>query len=187
VNKRSFIPYENQIAEKCLLVLDKASVHVSEESISFLDKNNISYILIPPGMTPECQPLDISANKLFKDSIKFKFKLNRINLDKFNGKIKLKTTRLNIVENIYISWKDDNLITKEAIINGFQYAGIINNHYLSYEEENINNNYLYDVFGFSKLDILDDLGEEVNIDANDLNKHSESEDEKNLNLISFKI
>lgn len=24
-------------------------------------------------MTPECQPLDISVNKLFKDSVKFKF------------------------------------------------------------------------------------------------------------------
>ena len=43
--KEVFIPYDNQIAKKCLLVLDKASVHVSEESISFLDKNNISYIL----------------------------------------------------------------------------------------------------------------------------------------------
>ena len=42
--KEVFIPYEIQIAEKCLLVLDKASVHVSKESISFLDKNNISYI-----------------------------------------------------------------------------------------------------------------------------------------------
>lgn len=73
-----FIPYEIQIAEKCLLVLDKASVHVSEESISFLDKNNISYILIPPGMTPECQPLDISVNKLFKDSVKFKFEFEYI-------------------------------------------------------------------------------------------------------------
>lgn len=108
--------------------------------------------------------------------------VNRINLDKLNGKIKLKTARLNLVENIYNSWKDDNLITEDTIINGFQYSGIINNHYLSYEEENINNNYLYDVFGFSKLDILDDLGEEMNIDVNDLNKDSESEDEKNLNL-----
>ena len=49
-------------------------------------------------------------------------------------------------------------------------------------KKKIYNNYLYDVFGFSKLDILDDLGEEMNIDVNDLNKDSESEDEKNLNL-----
>ena len=38
-----------------------------------------------------------------------------------------------MVENIYTCWKDDNLITKDAIINGFQNAGIINNHYLSNE------------------------------------------------------
>ena len=135
--KEVFISYETEIGEKCLLIMDRASCHISAESLSFLDKNNISYLLIPAGMTPECQPLDISVNKLFKDSIKFKFELNRINLDKFNGKIKLKTARLNLVENIYNSWKDDNLITKDTIINGFQYSGIINNHYLSYEEENI--------------------------------------------------
>ena len=128
-----FIPYEKQIAEKCLLILDKASVHVSEESLSFLAKNNISYIIIPPGMTPECQTLDISVNKIFKDAIKFKFELNRIKLDKLNGKIKFKTVRLNMVEHIHIRRKDDNLITKDAIINGFQNAGIINNHYLSNE------------------------------------------------------
>ena len=83
--------------------MDKASVHVSEESISILDKNNISYIIIPPCMTSECQPLDISVNKLFKDSVKFEFELSRINLDNLNGKIKLKTARLNIIENIYTS------------------------------------------------------------------------------------
>ena len=84
-------------------------------------------------MTPECQTLDISVNKIFKDAIKFKFELNRIKLDKLNGKIKFKTVRLNMVEHIHIRRKDDNLITKDAIINGFQNAGIINNHYLSNE------------------------------------------------------
>lgn len=71
--KEVFIPYENLLSEKCLLVMDKASVHISDDSIEFLKKNNISYILIPSGMTPECQPLDISVNKIFKDHIKYKF------------------------------------------------------------------------------------------------------------------
>ena len=88
-----------------------------------------------------------------------------------------------MVENIYTCWKDDNLITKDAIINGFKHAGIINNHYLSIEEENINNNYLYDIFGFNYLDIIDDFGEELNINDNELDKDSESEDEKNNNII----
>ena len=52
-------------------------------------------------MTPECQPLDISVNKVLMDHIKYKFELNRINLNKINGKMKLKTARLNLIENIY--------------------------------------------------------------------------------------
>jgi len=36
-------------------------------------------------MIPECQPLDVSVNKLFKDSIKYKFELNRIDLDNTNA------------------------------------------------------------------------------------------------------
>lgn len=51
-------------------------------------------------MTPECQPLDISVNKIFKDAIKFKVELNRINLDKLNGEIKLKMARLNMLLNL---------------------------------------------------------------------------------------
>ena len=88
-----------------------------------------------------------------------------------------------MVENIYTCWKDDNLITKDAIINRFNHAGIINNHYSSNKEENINNNYLYDIFGFNNLDIIVDLVEELNINANELDKDSESEDEKNNNII----
>ena len=38
-------------------------------------------------MTSECQALDINVNKIFKDHIKKKFELNRINLDKINGKL----------------------------------------------------------------------------------------------------
>ena len=77
-----------------------------------------------------------------------------------------------MADNIQTIWKDNNLTSKN-IINKF----IINNHFLSYEEENLNNIYLYDLFGFSNLDIL-------NIYDNDLNKDSQSGDEKNLNLIN---
>ena len=58
--------------------MDKASSHISKESINFLVENNITYNLIPSGLTPILQPLDISINKVFKDSIKnFKSQLNR--------------------------------------------------------------------------------------------------------------
>ena len=166
MSKRGFIPYENLLSEKCLLVRNKASVHISEESIKFLEKNNISYILIPSGMTPECQPLDISVNKVLKGHIKYKFKLNRINLDKINGKMKLKTARLNLIENLNSSWADDNLITKDIIMHGFNNSGIINNYYLNYEEEKLNKNYLYDLFEYSNLDILNDLGADLNLNSN---------------------
>ena len=135
-------------------------------------------------MTPECQPLDISVNKIFKDHIKYKFELNRINLDKINGKMKLKTARLHMIENVYNSWADDNIITKDIIIHGFNRSGNINNYYLSYEEEKINKNYLYDLFEFSNLDILDDFGADLNLDINELNENSESGDEKNINVIN---
>ena len=65
--KEIFFPYQSFIKEKCLLILDKSSAHISSDSINALKKFDISYVLIPAGMTPECQPLDISINKKFKD------------------------------------------------------------------------------------------------------------------------
>ena len=47
-------------------------------------------------------------------------------------------------------------------------------------KQNINNNYLYDIFGFNNLDIIDDLGEELNINANELDKDSESKEKKTI-------
>ena len=42
-------------------------------------------------MTPYCQPLDISVNKIFKDNIKLIFEKDRLFLDNINPKIKLNT------------------------------------------------------------------------------------------------
>ena len=175
--KEIFIPYENFIAEKCLLVLDKASAHISIDSLSFLEKNKIAYVLIPPGMTPECQPLDVSVNKLFKDNIKYKFELNRIDLDNTNGKIKLKTARLNMIEIIYNSWKDDKIITKDIIMKGFKYCGITNNFYLSNDEYKLYDNYMFDLIDAEKFDILDDLGQELNVTKNDFKEKNDSDEE----------
>ncbi len=98
--------------------------------------------------------------------------------------MKLKNARLNLIENIYSSWADENLITKNIIIQGFNCSGIINNYYLSYEEEKLNKNYLYDLFEYSNLDILDDLWADLNLNSNWLNKNSESDYEKNINVIN---
>ena len=68
--KEIFIPFEKKYADKFLLILDKASGHISKESLSFLEEKNINFVLIPAGMTPICQPLDIAVNKVFKDNVK---------------------------------------------------------------------------------------------------------------------
>lgn len=51
-------------------------------------------------MTPECQPLDISFNKKFKDNIKYLFEENRLFINNLNVKIKLNTARLNLIDYI---------------------------------------------------------------------------------------
>lgn len=43
--------------------------------MNFLKEKDINYVLIPEGMIPECQPLDISINKVFKDNLKIKFEV----------------------------------------------------------------------------------------------------------------
>lgn len=109
-------------------------------------------------MTQECQPLDISVNKILKDSIKFNFELSRLTFDNINPKLELKTARLKMIENIYKCWKDDKKITKEIILNGFKHAGITYNFYLSYDEYKLYENYIYDIIDYRISDILDDLG-----------------------------
>ena len=59
--------------DKCLLIFDMASSHISESSLDLIKKLNINYLTIPSGMTPYCQPLDISVNKIFKDNIRILF------------------------------------------------------------------------------------------------------------------
>ena len=44
--------YQNCVVKKnCMLVFDKATTHINEEIIKFLNDNNINYVIIPPGFT----------------------------------------------------------------------------------------------------------------------------------------
>lgn len=61
--KKIFIPYQKSLCEKCILIIDKASSHSSDDSLEFLNDMNISYLLIPSGMTSILQPMDLSVNK----------------------------------------------------------------------------------------------------------------------------
>ena len=112
-------------------------------------------------MTPELQPLDISVNKIFKDNIKLRFEEQRICYDKLNPKVKLAIARLNLIDYIYNIWKNDNIISRDIIINGFKHACLINNYYLSNEEERINDLNTYNLINEDKNDIIDDLGQEI--------------------------
>lgn len=98
---KEFKPYEKEYADKCLLILDKVSGHISKESLSFLEEKNINFVLIPVGMTLICQPLDIAVNKVFKDNAKLLFEKERLYLDVLNNQINLKQARLNFVEYIF--------------------------------------------------------------------------------------
>ena len=53
--KNIFIFYQNCLNEKCLLIFDMASSHVSKFSIDALKKYDINYVTIPTGITPICQ------------------------------------------------------------------------------------------------------------------------------------
>ena len=75
-------------------------------------------------MTPECQSLDISINKIFKDQIRLKFEANRLFFEKIEQKNKLQTARLNIIDYIHNIWYNDSIINNKLIINGFNHAAL---------------------------------------------------------------
>ena len=62
-----FLYYQNNITKKpCLLIFDRATIHINTDIINYLNVNNIKYVVIPPGFTRFLQPLDLSINKAFK-------------------------------------------------------------------------------------------------------------------------
>ena len=51
------------------IIFDMASSNISETSLDLIKKLNINYLIIPSGMTPFYQPLDISVNIILKDTV----------------------------------------------------------------------------------------------------------------------
>ena len=76
--KNIYILYQKLLLEKCLLIIEKASSHSSDDSLEILNKLNISYLLIPFGMNSLLQPMDLSVNKVFKDNIRYSFEKDRL-------------------------------------------------------------------------------------------------------------
>ena len=120
-------------------------------------------------MTCQCQPLDVAVNKNFKDQFKFLFEKDRLFYDDMNNKNKLKSLRINLLDYIYKVQYNDTIIIKKIIERGFQKAGIRNNFYLTDDEEKIRESYRFDVLN-GMLEIEDDLGNELNVNAEEENK-----------------
>lgn len=115
--------------------MDRAPCHISNDSLNFLKEKDINSVLIPACMTPECQPLDIAINKVFKDIIKIKFEENRLLFEKLEKKNKLQTARINLLDYIHQIWYNDSIIYNTIIKIGFNHTGIINYFYLNDDEE----------------------------------------------------
>jgi hypothetical protein len=98
------LQYEKEYGEKCLLIMDKGSGYISKDSLSFLDENKINYVLIPGGMSCQCQSLYLAVNKIFKDQVKFLYEKVRLFYDNMNNKNKLKSLRINLLDYIYKVW-----------------------------------------------------------------------------------
>ena len=127
------------------------------------------------------QPMDISANKVFKDNIRYLFEKDCLLYDNINPKLKLQTARINILNYINNAWYNEEPINKNKIKNGFKKAKLISNSYISLEEEKIRNNTLYYLnLNFNKIEILDDLGNELNMNFDSLDKDGSDKEDKDL-------
>lgn len=77
--------------DKGLLIWDSASTHRAKEMKDYLHGRKVDQIMIPAGMTPYLQTLDIGINKPFKDYLK-------IELNDFIENRMIRNTRGNFVK-----------------------------------------------------------------------------------------
>ena len=85
-----YCSYFNNIQlENTLLIFDSTPIHFSLEVLKYLYNKEINYVLIPRGLTPILQPLDVSINKSFKEAMKHKYESSVISFSNKNN-IKIK-------------------------------------------------------------------------------------------------
>ena len=103
-----------------MLILDCATIHLAEEDFNQFFKYNINEIYVPKGLTPVCQPLDMTINKLIKDEMKRQYLgWKTLLLDNINTKV----TRQNVIERLCNCWKSEKVVPCELIKNTFKQAG----------------------------------------------------------------
>ena len=105
-------------------MFDKASTHVNEEIIKYLNDNKIISVIIPAGFTRFLQPLDTSINKPFKLALKnsyLSFQQNHLN-EVIQNTFSIKNE--DIINMISQIWYNDSIIRNKVIIDSFLFCGI---------------------------------------------------------------
>ena len=145
--------------DKCLLIFDISSSHISETSLDLIKKLNINYLQF---RVVWYHIVNLSTFQLIKFlKIRILFEKNRLFYDNDNLSIKFDTAQLILVNHIKDAWYNDNIIKSNIIINGFLKAGIICNLYLSYQDEKIISNCIYDMGLNKEMEILDDSADKI--------------------------
>ena len=112
-----YCSYFNNIPlENTLLIFDSAPMHTSLEVLKYISNKKINYVLVPKGLTPILQPLDVSINKPFKEAMKHKYESSIIY---FSNKDKIKIKREVLLKWINECWYDSNILKKEMKVKSF--------------------------------------------------------------------
>ena len=106
-----------------LLIMDQASMHITEDIIKEIEKYDTEIIFIPKDMTRVLQPLDVTINKPFKTLIRKKYAEYCCNKN-----LSLAKTNNNLIIN-WVSdiWWDEFAINQIMVKNSFGTTGISNN------------------------------------------------------------
>ena len=84
----------------------------------------IIYLFIPAGLTSKLQPLDLTVNRVFKNSYKKKYMDYAVSYkEKFSNGVE-KSSRDDILKWLDEVWYSEEEIRKKTIINGFRKSGI---------------------------------------------------------------
>ena len=121
--------------QAALCIFDVFRPHQDKVLLDKLKSNNINYVFVPAGCTGELQPLDITVNKFYKDTLKRQFEHwyssqveeeMKSGVDVATVKVDL---RLGTVKPIHAGWlmkAHQELYQQKSLIkSGFEKAGII--------------------------------------------------------------
>ena len=123
--------------DNCLLIYDKAPMHVTDEIRNLYTSGKKQLIEIPNGLTSIIQPLDVSINFPFKNAIRNKY-INFI-INNNHDINNIKVGRIEVINWINEVWYDYNIITKNMIFKSFKETGISIN--LNGSDKSLNTSY----------------------------------------------